>query len=463
MKLYNTLTSQKEEFIPITHGKVSMYVCGPTVYNFAHLGNGRPLVVFDMIRRWLTYRGYAVTYVQNYTDVDDKLIARAAEEGVPMADIAQRFIAEYATDSVGLGVNPADIHPRATENITEMQAMIARLMEANHAYVSDDGVYFDTASFPCYGCLSKMPLDQLEEGERTGDTSHKRNKFDFALWKFAEAGAVGWDSPWGYGRPGWHIECSAMAYRYLGEQIDIHAGGVDLTFPHHENELAQTQALTGKPMAKYWLHNGFINVDHAKMSKSAGNFFTIRQLAEKYGYPALRFFLLSAHYRSPINFDDTAMEQAKSALGRLTTCGDNLAFYISRAGEGRELTSAELAMLAAAEADFGAAMDDDFNTADAIGVLFKLVREVNTLVGAGQLSAAAATILQDRFALLTGLLGLLQKAEESGDGEIDALVAQRDAYKKERNFAEADKIRDRLKEMGILLEDTAQGTKWKLG
>ena len=461
MKLYNTLTRQKEEFVPLEGNNVKMYACGPTVYNYFHIGNARCFVVFDMLRRYLEYRGYNVRFVQNFTDVDDKMIKRAREEGITVAEVAEKYIGEYFVDAKGLGVVPATVHPRATENIDEIISIISTLIEKGHAYESNGDVYFRTLSDKDYGKLSHMPIDELEKGARIDVSDEKEDALDFALWKAAKPGEPKWQSPWGEGRPGWHIECSAMVLRYLGETIDIHCGGQDLTFPHHENEIAQSECCTGKPFARFWLHNGYINVNNTKMSKSLGNFFTVRDVAEKYGYPAIRFFILSAHYRSPINFSAEIIEQSKNALERIMNCRENLEFYKKSAASG-EPSPEQLASLDAYKAAFIEAMDDDFNTADGIAAIFELVRAANELIA----SNAPLGAVEHAAALLDELCGLMGFIEaKSGDdeafiAEVEAAVARRAAAKKAKNYAEADKIRAELLEQGIVLEDTPNGTKW---
>lgn len=461
MKLYNTLTRQKEEFVPLDGNNVKMYACGPTVYNYFHIGNARCFVVFDMLRRYLEYRGYNVRFVQNFTDVDDKMIKRAREEGITVAEVADKYIGEYFVDAKGLGVVPATVHPRATENIDEIISIISTLIEKGHAYESNGDVYFRTLSDKDYGKLSHMPIDELEKGARIDVSDEKEDALDFALWKAAKPGEPKWQSPWGEGRPGWHIECSAMVLRYLGETIDIHCGGQDLTFPHHENEIAQSECCTGKPFARFWLHNGYINVNNTKMSKSLGNFFTVRDVAEKYGYPAIRFFILSAHYRSPINFSAEIIEQSKNALERITNCRENLEFYMKSAAAG-EPSPEQLASLDAYKAAFIEAMDDDFNTADGIAAIFELVRAANELI-ASNAPLGAVERASELLDELCGLMGFVEP--KSGDdeafiAEVEAAIARRAAAKKAKNYAEADKIRAELLEQGIVLEDTPNGTKW---
>lgn len=466
MRFYNTLTKRKDEFTPIEPGKVRMYACGPTVYDFFHIGNARCFISFDMLRRYFEYRGYEVKFVQNFTDVDDKIIKRANAEGVTQKDIAERYIAEYFTDAKGLGIRPATVHPRATENIDEMITIISSLIEKGHAYPVDMGdgnsdVYFRTLSFREYGKLSHMPIDELEKGARIDISEHKEDALDFALWKAAKPGEPYWESPWGKGRPGWHIECSAMVLRYLGETIDIHCGGQDLTFPHHENEIAQSECCTGKTFANYWLHNGYINVDNTKMSKSLGNFFTVRDAAAKYGYPVIRFFILSAHYRSPINFSQNILEQSKNALDRITNCIDNLKFYLKTAPSG-ELGEAK-ANADKHKADFIEAMDDDFNTADGIAAIFELVRDANELI-AGNASAEAAKYTLDMLTELCSLMGFLpeEKTDDEFTAMIEEKIAERAAAKKAKDYAKADKIRAELLEKGVILEDTPKGTKYRI-
>ena len=467
MQIFNTLTRRKEELVPIEPGKLRIYVCGPTVYNFIHIGNARPLCVFDTLRRYLEWRGYEVRFVSNFTDIDDKIIRRANEEGVSCEEIASRYIAEFETDARGLGVHPATVHPKATENVDEIIALVSKLVEKGYAYRAENGdVYFRTRRFAEYGKLSHQPIDDLESGARIAVGETKEDPLDFALWKAAKPGEPFWPSPWSDGRPGWHIECSAMARRYLGETIDIHGGGQDLIFPHHENEIAQSECCSGVPFAHYWMHNGYINVDNKKMSKSLNNFFTVRDVAEKYGYEAIRFFLISSSYRSPINYNAEIIEQSKAALDRLYTCRDNLQFALSQAADGA--SPADAALLAALDqrkAKFIAAMDDDLNTADAIAALFELVRDINVAVAAdekpGKAALAAAAEL---FGELTDVLGLLyERKNEDLDSEIEVLIEARTAARKAKNWAEADRIRDELKARNIVLEDTPQGVKWHRG
>ena len=456
MKIYNTLTKQKEEFIPLEPGKVKIYACGPTVYNFIHIGNARPICVFDTLRRYFEYRGYEVTFVQNFTDIDDKLIKRANEEGSTVPEIAERYIKEFWTDADGLNVKHATVNPRATENIEQIQSIISALVEKGYAYQSGGDVYYRAKKFSGYGKLSHQPLEDLEAGARIDVTEVKEDPMDFCLWKGAKPGEPYWDSPWGKGRPGWHIECSAMACRYLGKTIDIHCGGLDLIFPHHENEIAQSEAANGCEFAHYWMHNGFINVDNHKMSKSLGNFFTVRDVAEKYGYEPIRYMMVSCQYRSPINYSYEVIEQAKNSLERLYTCRDNIDFALKNAkdgGEAPEFTEKR-------KQEFIAAMDDDLNTADALAAIFMLVRDINTLIaeGAGKTALEACA---DMFDQLTGVLGLVyNRKTEALDSDIEALIEQRTAARKAKDFKTADEIRDKLKAMGIVLEDTPQGVKW---
>ena len=456
MKIFNTLTREKQELIPIEEGTVRIYACGPTVYNYIHIGNARPLCVFDVLRRYLEWRGNKVIFVQNFTDIDDKLIKKANEENITVKEVAERYVEEFWTDSKGLGVREATVHPKATENIDAIQDIITSLIDKGYAYESKGDVYFRAKKFSEYGKLSHQPLDDLEAGARIDVTEIKEDPMDFCLWKSAKPGEPYWESPWGLGRPGWHIECSAMAGRYLGKTIDIHCGGQDLIFPHHENEIAQSECANGCDFAHYWMHNGYINVDNRKMSKSLNNFFTVREVAGVYGYEPIRYLMISSHYRSPINYSTDILEQGKNALERLYTCRDNLDFALKNAVE--EGTAPEF--LEKYKADFIAAMDDDLNTADAIGVLFSMVREINTMVaeGAGKAAITAAITLFDE---LTGVLGLVYNRKSNDlDAEVEALIEERTAARKARDFAKADAIRDQLKEMGIVLEDTPQGVKW---
>ncbi|MDD6479202.1 MAG: cysteine--tRNA ligase [Oscillospiraceae bacterium] len=456
MKIFNTLTRNKDEFKPINEGVVKIYACGPTVYNFIHIGNARPLCVFDVLRRYLEWRGYKVEFVQNFTDIDDKLIKKANEEGITVPEVAERFIKEFWVDAKGLNVREATYHPRATENINEIQRIISELVEKGFAYESGGDVYFRAKKFDEYGKLSHQPLEDLEAGARIGVAEIKEDPMDFCLWKGAKPGEPFWDSPWGKGRPGWHIECSAMAERYLGKTIDIHCGGLDLIFPHHENEIAQSECANGCEFAHYWMHNGFINVDNHKMSKSLNNFFTVRDVANIYGYEPIRYLMISSQYRSPINYSVDIIEQGKNALERLYTCRDNLDFALKSAEEGGSAPE----FIEKRKNEFIDAMEDDLNTADAIGVFFNLVRDINTTVAAGAkkdtLNAMAEIF--DEFAFVLGLV--YNRKSEDLDAEVEALIEERTAARKAKDFKTADAIRDKLKEMGITLEDTPQGVKW---
>ncbi len=456
MRIFNTLTREKDEFKPITEGEVKIYACGPTVYNYIHIGNARPLCVFDVLRRYLEWRGYKVKFVQNFTDIDDKLIRKANEEGITVPEVAERYIKEFWTDAKGLNIREATVHPRATENIDEIQRIISVLVEKGFAYESGGDVYYRAKKFPGYGKLSHQPLEELEAGARIDVAEIKEDPMDFCLWKGAKPGEPFWDSPWGKGRPGWHIECSAMAGRYLGKTIDIHCGGLDLIFPHHENEIAQSEAANGCEFAHYWMHNGFINVDNHKMSKSLGNFFTVRDVAEKYGYEPIRYLMISSQYRSPINYSVDIIEQGKNALDRLYTCRDNLDFALKNAADGGEIPE----FIETHRRAFTEAMEDDLNTADALAAVFTLVRDINTAVAAGAGKAAIEAFISV-FDELTGVLGLVyNRNTNSLDKEVEELIEKRTEARKARDFAAADAIRDRLREMGIVLEDTPQGVKW---
>lgn len=461
MKLFNTLTRQKEDFVP-KNNEVKMYVCGPTVYNYFHIGNARCFVVFDMLRRYLEYRGNKVTFVQNFTDVDDKLIRAAKENDCTVPEIADKFIQEYFTDARGLGVHDATIHPRATENIDKIIEIVQELIQKGHAYVSGNDVYFDSQSHSEYGKLSHHNMDELEAGARIDVNEIKKHPFDFALWKGKkEESEISWVSPWGEGRPGWHIECSAMVNRFLGTDIDIHGGGVDLIFPHHENEIAQSECATGCSLAKFWLHNGHINVDNKKMSKSAGNFFLVRDAAGKYGYKAVRFFLLSSHYRSPINYSDDILSQASAAVERIDNCLGNIEFAEKNAeGTLTEREKEGIAFLEAKRNNFIEAMDDDLNTADAIGFLFEMTRDINTVITNGA-SAEYLQAVRDSYVTLCELLGFGKENDEFDVAYIEEMIAKRTEAKKAKDFALADAIRSELLEKGIVLEDTRQGVKWK--
>jgi len=464
MKLYNALTRSKEEFIPLEDNKVRMYNCGPTVYNLFHIGNARNFVVFDTLRRYLKYRGYDVKFVQNFTDIDDKMINQSNSEGITVKELADRNINEYYTDARGLAVMEADEHPKATENIGEIIKLIKKLEAKGYAYEIEGDVYFDTSAYPQYGKLSGHNLEDLEAGARVSADSRKKNPADFALWKAEKPGEPSWGSPWGKGRPGWHIECSAMSMKYLGDTIDIHSGGQDLLFPHHENEVAQSEAATGKPFARFWLHNGFINVDNEKMSKSLGNFFTVRDVVEHYDYEEIRFFLLSAQYRSPVNFSDKLMDQSRNGLARIYETLSNLNHIRTTSSE--KITDDESSIideLVKYRDNFIIHMDDDMNTADAISDIFELVKQVNLLVSSGGISSPegagkAASLIKE----LGGVLGLLQKdLEVEITDDIRELVEKRVEARKNKNFAASDEIRDKLREMGILMEDTKEGYKLK--
>ena len=456
MKIFNTLTRQKDEFVPIKKGEVKIYACGPTVYNYIHIGNARPLCVFDTLRRYLEWRGNRVDFVQNFTDIDDKLIKRANEENTTVPDVAERYIKEFWTDAKGLNIKEATVHPRATENIEQIQNIIKTLIDKGYAYCSGGDVYYRAKKFSEYGKLSHQPLEELEAGARIDVTEIKEDPMDFCLWKSAKPGEPFWESPWGNGRPGWHIECSAMAGRYLGKTIDIHCGGLDLIFPHHENEIAQSEAANGCEFAHYWMHNGFINVDNHKMSKSLNNFFTVRDVAERYGYEPIRYMMVSCHYRSPINYSAEVIKQAKNSLERLYACRDNIDFALKNAPEGGEVP----AFVEQRKQEFTDAMEDDLNTADALAAVFMLVRDINTAISAGA-GKQALKAFAEVFDELTGVLGLVyNRKTETLDSEIEALIAKRTEARKNKDFKTADEIRDKLKEMGIILEDTPQGVKW---
>ena len=467
MKLFNTLTMQKEDFIPIDSGKVRMYACGPTVYNYIHVGNARPIIMFDVLRRYFEYRGYEVTFVQNFTDVDDKIIKRANEEGISSEAVAKKYIDEYFTDAHGLGVREATVHPKATENINQIIDIIKTLIEKGYAYEAGGDVYYRTMKFEGYGKLSHQPIDDLQAGARIDVADIKENPMDFALWKAAKPGEPYWESPWGNGRPGWHIECSAMSNRYLGKTIDIHCGGADLAFPHHENEIAQSEAANGCKFVNYWLHNGFISVDNRKMSKSLGNFFTVREAAEAYGYETIRMFMLMSHYRSPLNYSGDILIQAQSALERLKTARENLVFLADSGSDGdmRADENAFAEGLGKYRERFIDAMDDDFNTADAISVIFEMAREINVAVtGDKNPTKALAKACLAMFEELAGVLGVIYDTGESDAGlakEVEALIEARQTARKEKNWANADSIRDQLAAMGIVISDTPQGVKWK--
>lgn len=461
MKIYNSLTRKKEEFQTIEPNKVRMYVCGPTVYNFFHIGNARPFTVFDTFRRYLEYRGYEVKYIQNFTDVDDKIINRANEEKLDSLEVSEKYIAEYFKDADALGIHRATVHPKVTDTIEEIIAFIEVLVQKGYAYASKGDVYFDTKSFETYGKLSKQNLEDLEMGARIEVNEQKKHPMDFVLWKAKKPGEPSWVSPWGEGRPGWHIECSVMSTKYLGETIDIHCGGQDLMFPHHENEIAQSEAYSGKTFSNYWMHNGYININNEKMSKSKNNFFTVREILEDFDGEVLRMFILQAHYRNPINFSRDLIEASANGLERLYNAKENLEYHMDLA-QSRALTEEEekaLAGLSKYKDSFIEAMDDDVNTADAIAAIFELVREINTHVK----PETALEYLQKAHELLmelTGVLGILAKTKGSLDQEIEDLIAERQDARKAKNFARSDEIRDLLKEKNVVLEDTPQGVKW---
>ncbi|MCH5189469.1 MAG: cysteine--tRNA ligase [Oscillospiraceae bacterium] len=463
MKIYNTLTRRKEELKTITEGEVKIYACGPTVYNYIHIGNARPLCVFDTFRRYLEYRGYKVNFVQNFTDIDDKIIKKALEENSDYKTVSEKYIEEFWKDVKGMNFREATVHPKATENIDEIISIISTLVEKGYAYPVENGdVYFSPKKFAEYGKLSHQPLEDLEAGARINIGELKKEPMDFALWKGAKPGEPYWDSPWGKGRPGWHIECSAMVRRYLGDTIDIHCGGQDLIFPHHENEIAQSECCNGVPFANYWMHNGYINIDNVKMSKSLGNFFTVRDVAEKYGYEPIRYLMISSQYRSPINYSVDIIEQCKASLQRLYTCRDNLDFAIENGADTIPDNADEIKnLLSSRREQFITAMDDDLNTADAISAVFELVRDINTNVIGENASKELAQFAAEFFDELTGVLGLVyNRKKDDLDGEIEAMILARQNARKEKNWAEADKIRDELKAQGIILEDTPQGVKW---
>lgn len=461
MRIYNTLTRKKEEFIPQDKNNVKMYSCGPTVYDYFHIGNARPFIIFDTMRRYLEYIGYTVSFVQNFTDIDDKMIKRANEEGITVKELGERFIKEYFEDAQAIGVRPATVHPKATENIDAIIDVVQKLIDNGYAYEVDGNVYFATKKFSEYGKLSKQPLEDLEAGARIDVNEHKNDPMDFALWKAKKEGEPFWESPWGEGRPGWHIECSAMANKYLGETIDLHSGGQDLIFPHHENEIAQSECATCKPFSRYWMHNGYININNQKMSKSLGNFFTVRDIRKKYDGEVIRFFMLSAHYRNPINFSDTLMEQAKSAVERVYECIDNLEFILESA-EDKAADTEVKAKIDECRAKFMAAMDDDLNTADAIAAIFDIVYIANTEItsaGGKEIINYALSMIRE----LGGVLGLFTKEKDKSlDAEVERLIEERSAARKAKDWAKADAIRDKLREMNIVLKDTPDGVKWSI-
>ena len=460
MKIYNTMTRKKEEFVPLHEGKVGIYSCGPTVYNYFHIGNARPFIIFDTLRRHLEHMGYEVTFVQNFTDVDDKMIRRANEEGVTVAELGDHFIEEYFRDADALGVKRATVHPRATKHIGEIIGMIKKLEAKGLAYEVDGDVYYDTHAFPGYGKLSGQNLEDREMGARIEVDEDKKHPMDFALWKKQKPGEPAWKSPWGMGRPGWHIECSAMSCKYLGQTFDIHCGGVDLIFPHHENEIAQSEGANGQPFARYWMHNGHINVDNHKMSKSAGNFFTVRDIVKEFDPEAVRLFMLSAHYRSPINFSRDLIEQAQNALARLYTARDN-ALFLRESAPDCPMTAEEEAFAARADqaiSAFNAAMDDDLNTADALGVIFEYVRDMNASLNEHS-SRAAVEKGVNALNEMAGVLGLLRREADLVPEDVKALVEERQAAKKARDFAQADALRAQIEQMGYVVEDTPKGPK----
>lgn len=464
MKIYNTLTNKKEEFVPVHEGKVGMYVCGPTVYNYIHIGNARPMVVFDTVRRYFEYKGYDVNYVSNFTDVDDKIIKKALEEGVAASEISEKYIKECEKDMQALNVKEATHHPKATEEIDGMIEMIQELIDKGFAYEKNGTVYFRTRKFDHYGQLSNKNLDDMMAGIRIAVSDEKDDAMDFVLWKPKKEGEPSWPSPWGEGRPGWHIECSVMSRKYIGDTIDIHAGGEDLIFPHHENEIAQSEACNGEKFANYWMHNGFLNIDNKKMSKSAGNFFTVREIGEKYPLQVIRFFMLSAHYRSPLNFSDTLVEAAKNGLERILTAVDHLRDLLEdKKGQSADLSEKDEKNMEEAKAlvaKFEASMEDDFNTADAIAAVFELVKLANVTAADGSLGYVQ--YLYDTIVKLCDILGIItEKKEEMLDADIEALIEERQAARKAKNFARADEIRDMLAQKGIILEDTRAGVKWK--
>ena len=459
MKIYNTLTRQKEEFVPINEGKVGIYVCGPTVYNFIHIGNARPICVFDTLRRFLEYKGYKVKYVSNFTDVDDKIIRRANEEGILPSEVSEKYIVEFKKDANGLNIREADEHPKVTENMDIILDIIKILVEKGYAYEKNGDVYFRTSKFSEYGKLSKMPLEDLQAGARIDVNDQKEDAMDFAVWKAAKPGEPYWESPWGNGRPGWHIECSAMSRHYIGDTIDIHGGGQDLIFPHHENEIAQSECATGRPLAKYWMHNGYINIDNKKMSKSAGNFFTTRDVAEKYGYEPIRYLMIQAHYRTPINYSLELIDACKASLERLYNCRESLERAADAAKSG-EISNEAKEIFALRKKQFIDALDDDLNTADGIAAVFELVRELNTMildqnVSKEQLHQGAALLDE-----LTGVLGLLyNRQNDELPQEILDLVEERKSARKDKDFAKADEVRNKIIALGYVIEETRQGTK----
>lgn len=460
MRIYNTMSRQKEEFVPVDKDEIKIYACGPTVYNFIHIGNARPLCVFDVLRRYMEYRGMNVKFVQNFTDVDDKIIKRANEEGITFEEVSKKYIEEFWTDAHGLNVKEATVHPKATENIDEIIDIIKSLEEKGYAYAVDGDVYFRTLKFKEYGKLSHQPIEDLQSGARIAVGEKKEDPLDFALWKAAKEGEPYWESPWGKGRPGWHIECSAMNRRYLGKTIDIHCGGKDLVFPHHENEIAQSECANGCTFSKYWMHNGYINVDNVKMSKSLGNFKTVREIADAYGYEVIRYFLISSHYRSPINYNLDIIEQCKSALDRLYTCRESLDFALKNAEDIADDTEL-INQLNSRREQFITAMDDDLNTADGISAVFELVKDINTKILDKPVSKNVCETAAKLFDELCDVLGILYNRQSNDlDAEIEELIAQRQEARANKDWATADKIRDDLKAKGIILKDTPQGVTW---
>ncbi len=460
MRIFNTMSRSKEEFVPVDENEVKIYACGPTVYNYIHIGNARPLCVFDVLRRYLEYRGYNVKFVQNFTDIDDKIINRANEEGSTFEEISKKYIEEFWTDAHGLNFKDATVHPKATENIDEIINIIKSLEEKGYAYAVNGDVYFRTLKFKEYGKLSHQPIEDLVSGARIAVGDIKENPLDFALWKGAKEGEPYWESPWGKGRPGWHIECSAMNRKYLGKTIDIHCGGQDLVFPHHENEIAQSECANDCTFSKYWMHNGYINVDNVKMSKSLGNFKTVREIADVYGYEVIRYFLISSHYRSPINYNLEIIEQCKSALERLYTCRESLDFAIKNAAHIDDDVDLINALNGRRE-QFIEAMDDDLNTADGLSAVFELVKDINTKILDKAVSENVCKTAAKVFDELCGVLGILYNRKSNDlDAEIEALIEKRQEARKNRDFATADKIRDDLKAQGIILKDTPQGVTW---
>lgn len=459
MKIYNTMSRKTEELVPMEENHVRIYACGPTVYNYIHIGNARPICAFDVLRRYLKYKGVKVTYVQNFTDVDDKIIRRANEEGVDSLEISEKYIEEYKKDAHGLNVMDADVHPKVTESMDLIIDIVKKLVESGHAYEREGDVYFRTRSFETYGKLSGQPIEELQSGARIDVNDIKDDPLDFAVWKSAKPGEPYWESPWGKGRPGWHIECSAMSSHYLGETLDIHCGGQDLIFPHHENEIAQSEAASGKTFSNYWMHNGYINIDNKKMSKSLGNFFTVREVAEKYGYEVIRYMMVQAHYRSPINYCKELLDACKASLERLYTCRETLDRAIAAAKTGA-VTDEAKAVFDQRKAQFEAAMDEDLNTADAVTALFELARELNKMSADSSVSKEQLTAGAELFDAMTGVLGILYNRKKADEipAEVMALAEERAAARKAKNFAEADRLRDEIAALGWQIKETRQGT-----